>query len=64
MPVSASDLEREKRLASEIVDSIMDGDAEFLSAGDYEFLAIYTEADEPNRESVGLWMREGDVQPR
>ena len=47
MPVSASDLEREKRLASEIVDSIMDGDAEFLSAGDYEFLAIYTEADEP-----------------
>ena len=47
MPVSASDLEREKRLASEIVDSIMDGDAEFLSAGDHEFLAIYTEADEP-----------------
>jgi pimeloyl-ACP methyl ester carboxylesterase len=45
--VNASDIEREKRLASEIVDSIMDGDAEFLNADGHEFLAIYTEADEP-----------------
>ena len=43
---NASDIEREKRLASEVVDSIMDGDAEFLSADGHEFLAIYTEADE------------------
>ena len=44
--VCASDIEREKRLASEIVDTIMDGDAEFLKAGDHEFLALYTEAEE------------------
>ena len=43
---NASDIEREKRLASEVIDSIMDGDAEFLSADGHEFLAIYTEADE------------------
>jgi pimeloyl-ACP methyl ester carboxylesterase len=44
-PVYASDLEREKRLASEIVDAIMDGDAVFLPSGDHEFLGIYTEAE-------------------
>lgn len=40
-----SDLQREKRLADEIVDTIMDGDPVYLQAGDHEFLAIYTEAD-------------------
>lgn len=44
--IHASDIEREKRLASEIVDTIIDGDAEFLKAGDHEFLALYTEAEE------------------
>jgi hypothetical protein len=44
--VHASDIEREKRLASEIVDTIMDGDAEFIKAGDHEFLGLYTEADD------------------
>jgi pimeloyl-ACP methyl ester carboxylesterase len=41
------DLEREARLANEIVDAIMDGDAVMLKDGDHEFLSIYTEADEP-----------------
>ncbi len=43
--VSASDVEREKRMADEIIDAIVDGDAVFLTAGDHEFLSIYTEAD-------------------
>jgi hypothetical protein len=43
----ASDLEREKRMANEIVDSIIDGEPVYLQSGDHEFLAIYTEADEP-----------------
>lgn len=47
MPANAADIEREKRLASEIVDSIMDGDAEYLLAGEHQFLAIYTEAEDP-----------------
>ena len=47
MSVAASDIAREKRLASQIVDSIIDGDAVFLNSGEHEFLSIYTEADEP-----------------
>ncbi|MGV6810468.1 MAG: DUF3530 family protein [bacterium] len=40
------DLEREKRLADEIVDAILDGEAIQLKDGDHEFLGIYTEADD------------------
>jgi dienelactone hydrolase len=40
---SASDVAKEKRWANQIVDSIMTGDAEWLQAGDHEFLGIYTE---------------------
>ncbi len=43
----ASDIEREKRLADQIVDSIIDGEPVFLKSGDHEFLSILTEADEP-----------------
>ena len=41
------DWAREARLADEIVDVILDGDPEWLSADGREFLTIYTEADEP-----------------
>lgn len=41
----ASDLAREQRMANEIVDSIIDGDAVYLTSGDHEFLNIYMEAD-------------------
>jgi len=46
-PLMASDLAREQRMADEIVDAILDGDAEMLTANNHEFLSIYTEADEP-----------------
>jgi hypothetical protein len=39
---AASDLEREKRLADEIVDMIVDGEPVWLSAGKHSFLALYT----------------------
>jgi len=45
--VIASDLEREMRMANEIADSIIDGEAVYLQSGEHEFLTIYTEADEP-----------------
>ena len=53
-PVHASDLQREKRMADQIVDAIIDGEAVFLKAtdasSDHEFLTIYTEAaEEPVR---------------
>lgn len=50
MPVFASDIAREKRMATEIVDSIIDGEAVYLDGGDHEFLTIYTPAtDEPSK---------------
>ena len=44
---NAADLEREQRLKDQIVDAIMDGEAQMLEAGGHEFLSIYTESDEP-----------------
>ncbi len=43
---SASNIEREKRMAEEIVDVILDGDAVFLKTNNHEFLSIYTEAED------------------
>ena len=40
------DYARESRLADEIVDIIFDGDAQWLSANEREFLTIYTETDD------------------
>ena len=44
--VNASDLEKEKRWANQVVDAIMDGEAVWLNDGKSDFLGIYTEADE------------------
>ena len=41
--LQASDLAKEKRWADQVVDAIITGDAEWLQAGDHEFLGIYTE---------------------
>jgi pimeloyl-ACP methyl ester carboxylesterase len=41
----AANIEREKRLASEIEDAILDGEPVTLQAGKLEFLSLYTEAD-------------------
>ena len=41
-----SDLAKEQRWRDQIVDSLMDGDAVDLSAGDLGFLSLYAEADE------------------
>jgi pimeloyl-ACP methyl ester carboxylesterase len=43
----ASDLQREQRLKDQIIDAILDGEPLMLNADGHEFLAIYTEADEP-----------------
>jgi alpha/beta superfamily hydrolase len=42
----ASDLAREKRIMDQIIDAILDGDAQMLSADGHEFLSIHTEADD------------------
>ena len=54
LPVYASDIAREKRMADEIIDAIIDGDAVFLSEENHEFLGIYTQADEAKGIAVIL----------
>jgi len=39
------DLEREKRLADQIVDAIIDGEPEYIEIAGHAFLSIYTETD-------------------
>jgi len=47
---TASDLERERRLAEQTVDAILEGEPLMLNAGGHEFLGIYTRAEtEPER---------------
>jgi predicted alpha/beta-hydrolase family hydrolase len=48
----ASDLEKEQRWADQIVDALIEGEAEWLQAGDIAFLAIYTEAEEPGTRAA------------
>ena len=48
----ASDLAKEKRWASQVVDAIMDGEAVWLSDGRHDFLGIYTPAEEDKARGV------------
>mgnify|MGYP001828719310 FL=1 len=48
----ASDLEKEKRWADQVVDAILDGDAVWLNDGKSDFLGIYTEAEEDKGRAV------------
>ena len=45
LSANASDLAREKRLADEIIDSILDGEPVYLSDGKHKFLSIYMETE-------------------
>ncbi|MCF6191111.1 MAG: alpha/beta hydrolase family protein [Cocleimonas sp.] len=48
----ATDREKEKRWASQIVDSLLDGEAVYLNDGQADFLAIETRADDPKNIGV------------
>lgn len=52
--VFASDMLREKRMADEIVDATVDGEALFLKSNNIEFLSIYTEADDSKGVAIIL----------
>ncbi len=45
-PAYASDLEKEKRWADQVVDSLLDGEAHYLSDGKNKFLSLVTENSE------------------
>jgi pimeloyl-ACP methyl ester carboxylesterase len=51
---NASDLDKEKRWANQVVDAILDGEAVWLNDGKSDFLGIYTEAQEDKGRAVIL----------
>ncbi len=49
---NASDLDKEKRWAAQVVDAIIDGDAVWLNDDSNDFLGIYTESEEDKNRAV------------
>jgi len=61
--VGASDLEKEKRWADQVVDSLMDGDAVYLNDGRSAFLALETPAATGETERAVVVMHGTGVHP-
>jgi len=61
--VIASDVGKEKRWADQIVDSLMDGEAVYLKAGDHEFLTLHTEAEEGEGAQAAIVIHGSGVHP-
>lgn len=59
----ASDLEKEKRWADQVVDSILVGDAQWLNAGKVKFLSIYTENTAPKALGGAIILHGTGVHP-
>jgi pimeloyl-ACP methyl ester carboxylesterase len=48
----ASDLARERRIADELSDAVVEGDSVFIEVGDHRFWSIYTEAQGQSKGAV------------
>lgn len=59
----AADLEREARLASEIADSILEGEPIHLTAAGHEFLAIFTPSEAPDSRDAVLILHGRGLHP-
>ena len=61
--LQASDLEKEKRWADQIVDALLDGEAVYLNDGRSDFLAIETEATSDGSGKAAVVMHGTGVHP-
>ena len=61
--VQASDLEKEKRWAEQVADSLLDGEAVYLDDGRAEFLAIETESTDADSRKAAIVMHGTGVHP-
>lgn len=59
----AADLLREARIAAQIEDAILDGEAIRLKAGEAEFLAIHTESDSDKRQGAVILLHGRGANP-
>jgi predicted alpha/beta-hydrolase family hydrolase len=60
---SASDLEKEKRWAEQVVDALLDGEAVYLNDGRAEFLALETESAAGDSKKAAIVMHGTGVHP-
>lgn len=63
LTVVASDFEKEKRWAEQVVDSLLDGEPVYLKSGDKEFLSIHTEAESGDGASAAIVIHGSGVHP-
>jgi pimeloyl-ACP methyl ester carboxylesterase len=63
LPAAASDLDKEKRWAEQIVDSLLDGEAVYLNDGRSEFLAIETASAADGGSKAAVVMHGTGVHP-
>ena len=61
--VIASDVEKERRWADQIVDALIEGEAVWLHAGEHEFLGIYTEAEDSDSKYGAIILHGIGVHP-
>lgn len=59
----ASDVDKERRWAEQIVDALIEGEAVQLHAGEQEFLGIYTEAKDPHSKYGAIILHGIGVHP-
>ena len=59
----ASDLQREKRLANEIADSIMDGEPLYLNSDKHDFLTIYMPSEESRPKGAAIILHDRGTHP-
>jgi pimeloyl-ACP methyl ester carboxylesterase len=59
----ASDLAKEKRWADQIIETLFEGEVEWLKAGTHEFLAIYTEAEHAESRQAAIILHGIGVHP-
>lgn len=62
-PACASDLEKERRWADQVTDSLLDGEAVYLNDGSAEFLAIETESADGDLDKAAIVMHGTGVHP-
>ena len=59
----ASDSDKERRWAAQIVDALIDGDALWLKTGGHEFLAIYTQTSAKDNDRAAIILHGIGVHP-
>lgn len=61
--VISGDIEREKRVASQILDAILDGEPVYLNNGSHQFLTIFTQPEENSKQEAVIILHGRGLHP-